>query len=764
MKRTSKQKLSVAIVFFGNMLFGTPVWAISPYSSFVAEQNANRQTVKTALDYVKNKMGYSIWYNVDDIDLQRNVNVSYRGRNMSDIMKDILHGQGLRFRISGKTIVIEKASQPQSSTRQKVSGRVFETGSGEPLIGVTVHAEGSGSVAITDINGNYTIEANEGEELYFSYLLYNTEVRKVGKQSVMDVGMESGSVSLNDVVVTGYQTMKKYNMTGSVNTIGKEQVELRSSNSLETVLEGAVPGLTVYDGEYRVRGGSSLNAGNTPLFIVDNFEVEQLPANMDQVETITVLKDAAATAIWGSRAANGVIVITTKRGQQSAPKISYSGNFKVSAKPDYSDLHRASSADLVSYEREAFMGGHYSPDYFDYSTNGYNLAQEIIMDYLVDDVSMLSAAQIAEMDGRLNTLAAKSNRKQIEDFLLRHAVKQNHMVSISGGGDKVNYFLSGSFTGGNSCYRQGDIERQFELNSRMSFKLLDNLTLRSNTYCSFVNNDNGYTSLASDIYNLSPYQDIVDQQGELVYDYSLFHHAFSDDMVSTYGYSHQGKNLLEEVNLSNSKTKGTDFKIGLGLDWRVINGLSLSADYQYERYQTYKKDITSKDSYYGRNLINYMAIPDEYGDLVYGLPEGDILDHSQTDTEAWIAKFGATLNRNFGIKNEHYVNAVAGFEMRSRHSWTESYRKFGYDDQTLSWKPIDQSTLSDEWIVWVDGNYHMYDATGYDRFSDVLNRELSYFLSATYTYDNRYTGSASLRFDESNLFGASHKYRRNPIY
>lgn len=728
------------------------------------ELTQGRQTVKEALDYVKTRLGYSIWYNVNNVNLQKTVSVSYKGRSISSIMTDILSGQGLTFHIKGKTIVIEKATTATQRSARKVTGRVMETGSGEPLVGVTVRVKNKDVIAITDVNGNFEIAAEEGDELRFSYLLYDTVTRKVGKGSVVNVGLEPNSVDLSDVVVTGYQTMKKYNMTGAVSTISKEDIEMRSANTLESILEGAVPGLTVYDGEYRIRGGASLNAGNSPLIIVDNFEVEQLPANMDQVETITVLKDAAATAIWGSRAANGVIVITTKRGQQSAPKVSYSGNFKVSSKPDYADLHRASSADLVAYDRDAFMNGYYFTGYFDYSTSGYNLAQEVLRDYLTDDVSTLDPALISEMDGRLNKLAAQSNKKQIEDLFLRHAFKQNHLVSVSGGGDRVSYFLSGSFTGSNSSYKQGDQNRQFELNSRISYKILDNLTLRNNTYASFINNDNGYTSLASDIYSLYPYQMITDGAGNKVYDYSHFNHAFSDDMVSNYGYSHEGKNLLEEVQLANNKTKGTDFKVGLGLDWRILNGLTASADYQYERYQSSTKEVTSKNSYYGRYQINYMAAPDDSGELVYGLPQGDILDHAQTDTEAWVAKFGATLNRNFGANGEHYVNAVAGFEMRARHSWTETYRKHGYDDQTLSWKPYDQNTLSDDGVQWIDGYNHYYDATDYDKFSDVENKELSYFLSGIYTYDNRYTASASLRFDESNLFGASHKYRRNPIY
>jgi len=476
-----------------------------------------------------------------------------------------------------------------------------------------------------------------------------------------------------------------------------------------------------------------------------------------------VLKDAAATAIWGSRAANGVIVITTKKGKQEAPKISYSGNFKVNAKPNYDDLHRAGSADIISYDRAALMGGYYFPGYFDYRKNGYSLSQDILKDYLVDDIADLSDGKIAEMDSRLAALAKLSNKKQIQDNLLRNAFKQNHMVSISGGGERVNYFLSGSYTGSNSSYKQGDQNNLFEINSRVNYKLLDNLTLRTNIYSEFTNNNNGYTSLGSDIKNIYPYQMLLDESGNRIYDYRQFNHSFSDMMVSEYGYYDQGKNLLEEVDLANNKTKSSDYKVAFGLDYRVLTGVTLSADYQYEKYQTTTKQIRSKNSYYGRDLINSMAEPNGEGQLTYNLPDGDILDHSQSNADAWVLKLGATLNRNFGANGEHYVNAVGGFEMRSRHAYSESYRKLGYDDQTLSWQPIDQVALKDG-ISWWNGDTNRYYASSYDSFGDVENKELSYFLSATYTYNNRYTGSASLRFDESNLFGVSHKYRRNPIY
>lgn len=575
----------------------------------------------------------------------------------------------------------------QGSTSRNFTGQVFDSKDGSSLIGCTVRVKGKQTATITDVNGNYSITAKPGDILIISYVGYETIEVPVGSKKATQVYMTDDSVLMDDVVVTGYQTLKKFNVTGSVNTIKNDKISLRSSVGLAGILEGSVPGLNIYNEQFRIRGGASMNAGNDPLFIVDDFEVEELPENMDMIESITVLKDASATAIWGSRAANGVIVITTKKGKANDFKISYSNNFKVSAKPNFDDLHRANSEQIIDYDREAHLYGYNSMmGGFGYEGSGYSLSQEILNDYWEDviidwetgAVSPMDPQKLAEMDARLNKLKAYSNRKQIEDYLLRNAFRQQHMISVSGGTDRVNYFLSGSFIGGHSEY-VGDQERSYNINSRISYKLLHNLTLRSDLSATFDNNDNGYTRLSSDIYNLFPFQMLVDEAGNRIADYTQFSRMDADKYTQEYGYLSFGKNLLDEIDMANNTTKNTDYKARFGLDYRVIEGLNLSADYQYERYQSINKDIQSINSYGVRELINQHTVIGENG-LSYRIPKGDILDHEQEDVEAWTMKIGATLNRNFGADKQHYVNATAGFEVRSRHSTKEKYRKLGYND------------------------------------------------------------------------------------
>lgn len=720
--------------------------------------NLKSVTVKEALEKLKNQTGYSVWFNAQDVALNKKISVNIQKQSIQKALDEILQGQDLSYELKGKSIQIRKNQvQEKKGTTHQITGKVFDQNDKSPLIGCNVRVKGKTTGTITDLNGSYTLEVSPKDVLVFTFIGYDPWEEAVGNKTVFNLYLEDQSISLGDVVVTGYQVLKKFNTTGAVSTLNQKSIELRSSVGLQGLLEGTVPGLTVYNGKYRIRGGASLDSGNTPLFIVDDFEVdeEDIPQNMDVVENITVLKDAAATAIWGSRAANGVVVISTKKGKDKDFKISYSNSFKVSSKPDFNDLNRVNSEQLISYQTEAYDKAWIGSYMFDGSASGYSPSYEAFIDFDHGDITR------EEMESRLASLAAMSNEKQIKDKLLRNAFSQQHFLSISGASDKVNYFLSGSFNGGNSTYI-GDKNQSANINSRTSYKLTSFITLRSDINASFANKDDGYGGIIGDIYNLDPYQMLQDENG-YVYDYSLLNKIEAERLQGLGFYSWQ-KNILEEVDLSNNKSSRTAYKVRVGSDFTIMKGLNLSVDYQYNKSTETKKEIISKDSYVGREAINYMTEITDNNKLMRHLPAGNIIDKDIADVNSWIFRAVVTLNRTFGEDDKHYVNAVAGFEGRKRVLTSESYRKFGYDDDLLIWQPIDQAALSKDGITWWDNNKHTYDATRNDYFRETDTRERSYFGSAVYTYDSRYTLSGSVRIDESNLFGVSDKYRRNPIW
>lgn len=733
-------------------------------SSAIAQNNSvslklTNVTVKEALEKLKSSTGCSLWFNAQDVALNKRVSIDVKDQNIRDVLEEILKGQDLTLDIKGKTIQIRKtAVQAKKNTVRKVSGHVCDANDKTPMIGCSVRIKGKGVGTVTDLDGKFTLDLAPTDVLVVSFIGYEPFECVVGNRSVCNVFLEEQGVSLQDVVITGYQTLKKFNTTGAVSTLNEKAIEMRSSVGLKGILEGSVPGLTVYNGRYSIRGGASLNSGTTPLFIVDDFEVSEneLPKNMDVVENITVLKDAAATAIWGARAANGVVVITTKQGKDKDFKMSYSNSFKIAAKPNYNDLNRVNSAQLVDYQVEAYDKKWIIKDMYDGNSAGYSKLHEIILEHDRGNITR------EEMDSRTKELAQLSNAEQIKDNLLRNSFSQQHFLSVSGSTEKITYFLSGSFNGSNSSY-VGDSNRSTSINSRTSYKLLPNLTLRSDILATFSNNDNGYNSIVSDIYSLSPYQMLKDKDG-YVYDYSYFNKAKAEELEKNGFYSYR-KNMLEEIDLANNKNKNTAYKVRVGGDYDIIKGLSLSVDYQYEKYDSNTREMYSKDSYFTREQLNYMTeIKPNNGGIIRHLPEGDILNVSRSGTNSWVFRSVARLNRTFGSEDKHYVNAVAGFEVRKRVMTSETYRRFGYDDNLLVWKPFDQNTLAVNGIRWWDNLTHRYNATTYDRFGEKDIRERSFFGSMVYTYDSRYTLSGSVRIDESNLFGVSSKFRRNPIW
>lgn len=757
-----KRLFAIAIV----LMLSLPQFALAQGKRISIEMT--EKPMREFLEQVERLSGYNFFYNAQLINLNYNITISKKGMDIRDLMNEVFRNSDIEYKIVDRQILlspkikegVQTALSKADPSKGGAQGQV-RTVRGKvtddldlPLMECAVMLEGTTHGTYTDVNGEYEINVYGGNPvLCFSFVGMKTNKINV-TQTRHNVKMTLAAHALNQTIVTGYQKIKKFNSTGSVAVLSNEQIDMRSSSSLERVLEGSVPGLTVYRGDYRIRGGSSLNAGTKPLFIVDDMEVESLPLNMDLVENITVLKDAAASAIWGSRAANGVIVITTKRGKPGDYRINYSSNYKFAAMPNYDDLYRASSAEQIAYEKEALNKDMYFDGLWE-GRSGYSQSLGYIRDYLKDKITE------GQMNQGLDALSKLSNKKQIEEHLLRNSFNQNHLLSISGATDKVNYYLSGSYNGGHSSY-VGDRQESATINSRTSYNLAKFLTLRADIYATFGTNNNGYSSMASEISSLNPYQMVKDTSGNLIYDYSYFNKEASDYFQSV-GLYNNGLNILNEANLASNITNTTSYKVRVGSDFTILEGLSASVDFQKERMNSETKNLRSRFSNSIANEINRLTTIGANNVLTYNLPNGDVLDLNSVDTDAWTLKGVLTLNRRFGADKKHYVNAVAGMEARKRVTMTERRRKLGYDDQLLSWQPINQVLLEKTGVPGYFGTERYY-ASSYDGFSHLDNREVSTFGSAIYTYDGRYTLSGSFRFDESNLFGADKKFRRNPIY
>lgn len=699
---------------------------------------------------------YEFFYNDNEVNRYK-VSFSVKEASVVEILEEILKGTPLSYRVVDNVIVITPQVKEDAPKKIVITGTVKEKG-GDILPGVTVMLKGTTIGTATDASGKFRLELPKRDTIVLSFSFIGMKSRevKVGKQMELIVFMEPDVEEMGEVVCTGYQTLKKVNTTGSFSTISPQAIELRGSAGLNRLLEGQVPGLTIYNNDVRIRGGSTISekVGTKPLYIVDGFEVDELPENMDLVERITVLKDAAAAAIWGTRAANGVIVIEMKKGVIGQSKLSYSGNVNLMMKPDYGDLNRADGKTLVDYDLETFdkeliFGGIYEG-----GANGYSPSYGLIFDYEKNKISR------DELEEKLAALGRISNKKQIEDKLLRTAIRHNHTLALSGGSEMFSYFLSGSYTGENSVYKDGSDKQTINILSKNSYMVAPRVKVRADINAVYGKEDLGY-DMESEIRSILPYQLLVDESGKRVKDYTKFNIVKNQELMEQ-GYKDYGFNILDEVDLANNKTSKFSLRTKLGVDVTIIDGLQVNMDYQYERTHSKNKNLQDEESYYVRDRLNYMTNV-ENGKLVNHLPMGDMLDVEETDLTAHALKIGGMLNRSFGKEGEHYVNVVGGFELRKHTNESSKYRRLGYDDELLTYQLFDEQKFAKDGISGWDGT-HRYDASNYNDFSYRDNREVSYYGSAVYTYDSRYTLSGTFRIDESNLFGAAKKYRRNPLW
>lgn len=298
---------------------------------------ASDTSVKDVFSYIEKNSNYVFLYGQGvEKRLSTQVNISLKDKKMEKILEEVCSLAGLNFKISGRQVTITPGKvKKESAERAKVSGVVVDK-NGEPLIGATVIVKGTTEGAVCDAEGRFTVFANPGQKLQVSYVGYNPSTISVGNKKEIKIGLTDTDQNLDEVVVIGYGAVKKKDLTGAVASIKGEDLAAKNTTTLSTALQGSVSGLMVRRdnnapgasaGSMHVRGVTTIG-DSSPLIIVDGVQCDNIDyVNANDVENVSVLKDAAAASIYGSKAAAGVILITTKRGDQSKMNISYSGEF-----------------------------------------------------------------------------------------------------------------------------------------------------------------------------------------------------------------------------------------------------------------------------------------------------------------------------------------------------------------------------------------------------------------------------------------------------
>ena len=287
--------------------------------------NASNKSIKEVIEMIEEKADYSFFYSDELSDLNRKVNLSFHDENIENVLRTLFKGTNIVYKIEGdKQVVLSlQSTLKKAKSNKSVSGKIVDT-EGNPLIGVSIAVDNGTRGTMSDVDGNWKLEAPEGSLLTFSYIGYNTHTLRVGSKDVYTVSMSEDNQLLDEVVVIGYGSMKRKDITTAVSVVSTSDIDERPIVDAAQALQGKAAGIQVVQPSgapgsgmsIRVRGATSVQASNEPLYIVDGMPSDDISGlNPGDIESMQVLKDASSAAIYGARAANGVVLITTKRGE-----------------------------------------------------------------------------------------------------------------------------------------------------------------------------------------------------------------------------------------------------------------------------------------------------------------------------------------------------------------------------------------------------------------------------------------------------------------
>lgn len=565
--------------------------------------------------------------------------------------------------------------------------------------------------------------------------------------------------TLAEVVVnTGYQQLPKERSAGSFTSVNNELLNRRAGANILDRLDGVASGLifnrnktpAANEAGVMIRGRSTLFANPEPLIIVDNFPYQGdiNSINSNDVESITLLKDATASSIWGVRAGNGVIVITTKKGSlEKKTNVQVSANLTIGGKPDLFYLPTINANDYLGLESYLFGKGYYN---FRINSPFMSLPQGI--DLLAQQKAGLLSPE--ETAARLKLLAGQDVRRDLGRYFYQPSVAQQYTISLSGGTTNNSYYFSTGYDQSSGPVT-GSSQNRMTIRGLNTYQLLPGkLSLQTEFNLSATNVHSPsnayslpypiYTSLASGSGHALPvYQD------------------YKKRWLDTIG---QGQLLnwtlkpLDERDLVNNHTTGMEYRLMQQLKYRVTKEVDINLYYQFQKGSTVNDNLQSQDSYYTRDLINRYTQPDYVAKTANrAIPLGDILDRTRSDYRSHQARIQVNYKKQFNP--DHRLDVLMGAEISDYKSFTESSRKYGYNQDNATDIMVNLVTPV---FTLPYGFTSVIPSTNGQK--GITDRYLSYFSNVGYQFKDRYLVNASARKDASNLFGVNANQRAVPLW
>jgi len=707
-------------------LFFCAFWAMAENS---ASQNA-RVTIKrdnisldALLNEIENQTDYLFFYN-NQIDASEKVSVKAKNKPVGELLAEVFNNSDIDYTMEGNYIVLSKKNEAPGVTESLQAGRnvtgIVKDTKGEAVIGANITVKGTKTGTASDADGSFTLNnVPQGSILVVTCIGMKSKEVVADNSSPMTIVLEEEAVGINEVVVVGYGEQKKVSITGAVGSIKNENIN-RLANSTTAGLQGTVPGLTILDKggspgrsntTLRIRGITTINNSDA-LLLVDGVEQRIQDINPDDIESISILKDASTTAIYGSRAANGVVLVTTKRGQDGKVSINFNtywGAQNVTDKPQHME-----TVTYMKQQNYAFQNAGQAPRYSD------TFIQEWIDNHAKDPITYRPA-------------------NQWQDVMYHSALQQNYSLTVSGGNEKAKGLMALRY------YDQDGVVTNFnsnikEIRVNTDFKPFDRLKVSAD-----ANFRTRYSLASSGAYD-------YDNNGGGVF-YSMYHatqFVVPQYPDGSYGLGNKNANPLMLARLNGDDKQWNNLFIGnVKAELSIITGLKFTA--QYAQRYAFNKYMVFNNAYkvVDKNFLDWAATAknEAYNPAPTRQRTRDVsrnnMDDKREDTDEYTLNLLLDYDKKFGKSDIH---ALAGFsQIDNKWSQNEAYRQDFYNNEVQSVNMGSESS-------WKSYGYNNEFALR------------SFFGRLNYNYDNRYLLEANLRYDGTSRFTGNKQFGMFPSF
>ena len=730
-------------------------------------------TLKEIINEIKRISAYDFVYSDSYLSTFKQRDVSYKDATIDAVLTDCLKGTGLVYNINGKTIVIKREEVKKEATKV-VEGKVTDV-QGNPLPGVTVLIKGLTVGTATNKDGFYKLGMpNEGQmTLIFSFVGMKAQYITVKEELKIDVKMEEDVSEVGEVVITGYQKIDKRHSTSAITTVKASDVLVPGMTSIDQALEGRIPELLFMSnsGEVgatariRVRGTSTLVGNREPLWVLDGFILDDpvdvsnddlnnpdyiniignaiAGINPQDIERIDVLKDASATALYGTRAANGVIVVTTKKGTIGPARFSYNHSSKYTRRPRYSDRN----INLMNSQQRVLFGKELANLHYQFPAGMTMVGYEgALYRHYMGQTTYSEFLDEVRWYENVNT--------DWFDILTHDTYSHDHTLSVSGGTEKLRYYVSVGYDYEDGVSKTTYTERytsRVNLNVFFTDKIQANFSLSGN-----VQKKNHLMSEIDAMdyaYNTTRALPCYNEDGSLFY-YDKSGYNGLNQWANKFRY-----NILNEIDNSSNSYDGNTLSAMLDLKFGIWDELDITAAGHYSRSSTLQEQWWGETTHYVARLKNaeYEEVARTGTDGHSILPYGGVLKTANSINESYTIRLQYDFRKLFGEDSRHLISSTGGFEMNGSTSRGISNENRGFvKDRGLQFIDNVDLDLYPDYATWLNTNHRS--------LTHGISHQISGYMTLSYSYGNHFTIYGNGRFDASNKFGSRSNEKFLPIW